>query len=447
MQTATWLRRASGLAVLTMSTLAAGARRADDDAPVQSEDDVTLVVSVQDAPAAKEPAAAKDAAAPAEPATPATPTAPVAPERPRAVKRIAIAAASGYRLGLRLSPVPRPLNEQLDLKGEGMVIVRVETGSPAAKAGIKENDVLLSAGEKSIKSPNDLIEAVAKSEGKELSLKLVRGGKPLVISATPEKATEDVVRRHIELRGDHGIDVEEIEETIRDKLRDAGVDMRLQLLPPGKFLSKYDAFSFNTHSEFPDDLSVTIRKQGKNPAEVEVKKGDKNWTVKENELTQLPADVRGPVESLLGRGPMQFRVVRDGPHPPPHAAPGHPGPGDDGVGPPPPGHPEVPGAPPRRAPRARRPGGPDEPREPGGPEVRGPEDRGRDGLERRLDELSRELHRMREHLDGLRHGMRDDREQILEDREKMRKGHEQIREDKEQLKGPGPRSREDEDDE
>lgn len=62
MQTATWLRRASGLAALVLSTLAAGSLRADDAAPDESVDDVTLVVSVQDAPAAKEPAAAQDAA-------------------------------------------------------------------------------------------------------------------------------------------------------------------------------------------------------------------------------------------------------------------------------------------------------------------------------------------------------------------------------------------------
>lgn len=430
MQTATWLRRASGLAVLAMSTLAAGALRADDDAPVQSEDDVTLVVSVQDAPAAQEPAAAKDAAAPAAPATPA---APVAPERPRAARRISV-AGGGYRLGLRLAPVPRPLNEQLDLKGEGMVVARVEPDSPAAKAGFKENDVLLSAGEKSIKSPGDLSEAVAKSEGKELSLKLVRGGKPQTISATPEKAKEDVERLGIDLRGEHEIDVAGIEEKIREKLRDAGVDMRLQLMQPGKFLVDGEKFMFGGRAEFPDDLSVTIRKQGKNPAEFEVKKGDKNWTVKDNELAQLPPEVRGPVESLLGRGPMQFRVVgRDGP------APGHPGPGNDGVGPPPPGHPEGPGAPPRRAPRVRRPDAPGAPGEPGaGPEDRGP--RGQGGLDRRLDELSRDLHRMREQLEGLRHGIREDREHVLrEEREQI------LEKRKEQLKGPGPRSPDDED--
>ena len=152
---------------------------------------------------------------------------------------------------MRLAPVPRPLNEQLDLKGEGMVIVRVEPDSPAVKAGFKENDVLLSAGEKSIKSPNDLIDAVSKSDGKELTLKLIRGGKPMTISATPDKSTTDVVRRRIEGRGDHDVDVEGIEEKIREKLRDAGVDMRLQLMQPGKFLVDGEKFMFVPAPSFP----------------------------------------------------------------------------------------------------------------------------------------------------------------------------------------------------
>ena len=117
-------------------------------------------------------------------------------------------------------------------------------------------------------------------------------------------------------------------------------------MQPGKFLVEGEKFMFGVRPEFPDDLSVTIRKQGKNPAEVEVKKGDKNWTVKENELTQLPADVRRPSRIAPGPRPVQFRVVgRDGPQPPPpHGVPGRGphGPGDEAIGPPHPGHPEVP---------------------------------------------------------------------------------------------------------
>ena len=47
-------------------------------------------------------------------------------------------------------------------------------------------------------------------------------------------------------------------------------------------------------------------------------------------------------------------------------------------------------------------------RKAGGPAERGP--RGRGGLDSRLDQLSRDLNRMREQLDGLREGLRGDTE-------------------------------------
>ena len=64
-----------------------------------------------------------------------------------------------------------------------------------------------------------------------------------------------------------------------------------------------------------------------------MKKGDKSWTVKDNELGELPDEVRRPVESLLGRGPMHFRVLAGDrrPPPPPHIRPR--GLGDEPAGP------------------------------------------------------------------------------------------------------------------
>ena len=147
-----------------------------------------------------------------------------------------------------------------------MVVARVEPDSPAAKVEIKENDILLSVGDKPIKSPGNLIEAVAKSEGKELSLKLIRGGKPLTLSVTPEKTSEGDARRHVELRheAEQEVDVAEIERRIREKLREAGVDLRMQLMQPGKFVADGARLDLQMNSEFPDDLSVTVRSRARN---------------------------------------------------------------------------------------------------------------------------------------------------------------------------------------
>ena len=49
------------------------------------------------------------------------------------------------------------------------------------------------------------------------------------------------------------------------------------------------------------DMTVTISKQGKEPAKITVKQGDKSWEVTEDDLDQLPEEVRPHVEPMLGR--------------------------------------------------------------------------------------------------------------------------------------------------
>jgi hypothetical protein len=273
----------------------------------------------------------------------------------------------------------------LDLKGEGMLVQHVEPDGPAGKSGIKDHDILLAIGDKSIKNLRDLIEAINQGEGKELSLKLLRTGKAMTVSVTPSK------REAAPPRGSRfgNVDLSEVEEVIKEKLKKSGVDMRMEFFQPGKIFPR-GAFKV---PEFPDDLTVNIHKQGKTPATIEVKKGDQTWNVKEGDLDELPHDVRPHVEALLGRGPMPFAIHFPGPPGPPG-----PPPGDFGAGGPP-----------------HRPDGPpDGPRGPGdgplGPPPRTggrfpSRDRMRGSLERRLEEMSARLQDMRRQVEDLREGV------------------------------------------
>jgi hypothetical protein len=423
MKTAIWLRRASWLSALALIAAPAHFSRANDE-PTQ------------------------DATPPAEAAAPAEPPRPPRPPRtPRGPHSLGNLSTSKYVLRMHLAPLPKVLDQQLDLKGQGILVGHVEPDGPAAKAGIQEDDILLAVGEQSITNPADLMKAVDASEGKEMTLKVLRAGKTVSVSVTPEARTtgsSNIISRH----SDEDLkELRDLERKIREKLEALGVDLRMQFIQPGRLLPEGADFMFERKIDFPDDLSVEIRKQGKEPAQIEVKQGDQSWTVVENDLDELPDEVRRHVEGLLGRGPMRMRLMGDmrhrgGPH-------GPDGPGFDGAlppggpdaefGPPPPGGPEGrpgprarrPGGPPRSegvdehgpdgppppggpegrpGPRARRPGGP--PRGdgaegadgPGGPE-RGP--RGRGGLERRLDELSHEFERMRSRIEALRDVLRE----------------------------------------
>jgi hypothetical protein len=169
--------------------------------------------------------------------------------------------------------------------------------------------------DKPIKSLSEVNEAVDKSEGKELAFQVLRAGKTLTVAVTPAerygagnpyKPPAPASRDAIDL------DISKLEETIREKLRDAGVDVRLQLIQPGRFVPRGVGFSVAEPADFPADLSIVLRKEGQKPAEIEVKQGDKTWTVNENELDSLPEDVRKHVERYLGRGPTRFTVALPG---------------------------------------------------------------------------------------------------------------------------------------
>jgi regulator of sigma E protease len=65
------------------------------------------------------------------------------------------------------------------------VIVKVESGSPAEIAGLKVNDVVITAGGTPVTNYNQLIAITRKYLGKPLALSLIRDGKPLNITVTP----------------------------------------------------------------------------------------------------------------------------------------------------------------------------------------------------------------------------------------------------------------------
>jgi serine protease Do len=87
------------------------------------------------------------------------------------------------RLGVGIAPasVARRLRRSVGLPDRDGVLVReVEEDSPAATAGVREGDLIASAGGRPIVEPDDLYDALA-AAGETLSLGIVRGAEEITV--------------------------------------------------------------------------------------------------------------------------------------------------------------------------------------------------------------------------------------------------------------------------
>ncbi|HSB16576.1 MAG TPA: Do family serine endopeptidase [Bryobacteraceae bacterium] len=88
-------------------------------------------------------------------------------------------------IGVSLSVQPNPELLQVYGAKEGAFVQKVESGSPADKAGLREGDVIVSMNGKPIRSGDDLVNGVADAEiGSEATLGLLRDGKKRDVKVT-----------------------------------------------------------------------------------------------------------------------------------------------------------------------------------------------------------------------------------------------------------------------
>jgi serine protease Do len=93
-------------------------------------------------------------------------------------------SVSRPRLGIAVAPsaIARRLRASVGLgERDGLLVRGVEDGSPAARAGIREGDLLVEAAGRPLEDPDALPEILAKS-GLPIELKIVRGDEERTIS-------------------------------------------------------------------------------------------------------------------------------------------------------------------------------------------------------------------------------------------------------------------------
>lgn len=165
------------------------------------------------------------------------------------VEAMPVIVQSDYWIGVQVLPVPPALLSQFDVKEDSSndeaalaYVDRVVPDSPAAKAGLKRGDILITLGEKKIHSLSDVIEQVEKVKGTEQKIELIREGKKTELKVTPEQRPEEMratmpprgfQRQGFPGRG-HGPQIPASEEQMRRMMQQLRREMeRMQQGMPG----------------------------------------------------------------------------------------------------------------------------------------------------------------------------------------------------------------------
>ncbi len=136
-------------------------------------------------------------------------------------------------LGVETSQVPNVVSEQLGLtKGLGLVVDYVVPNSPAASAGVQQNDILKLLNDQILMEPTQLRKLLQTfSEGTEVTLTILRKGQEQKI--TVKLAKKEMPQRHsmmpggnhdmhwdFDETGDVGEQMQELKEQLKEQLGD-----------------------------------------------------------------------------------------------------------------------------------------------------------------------------------------------------------------------------------
>lgn len=128
--------------------------------------------------------------APARPAIPSRPTPPATPRAaplPPSLERFFWSGSN--QLGITASDLEPQLAEYFGTK-EGVLVSSVNTDSPAAKAGLKAGDVIVSFNGNTVDSPSDLRTRIRNLDGGEFTLGIVRDKKSMTLKGKLEPPSE-----------------------------------------------------------------------------------------------------------------------------------------------------------------------------------------------------------------------------------------------------------------
>jgi serine protease Do len=118
-------------------------------------------------------------------AQPAPPAPPTPPEPPRGVRVMTMGGPTSY-LGIGVKEILADRTKELKLKEEaGVEVTRVDPGSPAEKAGLKNGDAVLEYQGNRVEGAEQFVRFVRETPvGRQVKMKIVRNGSNQTVTAT-----------------------------------------------------------------------------------------------------------------------------------------------------------------------------------------------------------------------------------------------------------------------
>lgn len=98
------------------------------------------------------------------------------------------------RIGASTQGLTKQLADYFGVKDGGLLITSVSENSPAAKAGLKAGDIIVSADNEKVTSSGDLSRAINKKDDGPVTLTVVRDRATRTVTVTPEKNPERLIR-------------------------------------------------------------------------------------------------------------------------------------------------------------------------------------------------------------------------------------------------------------
>jgi hypothetical protein len=218
-----------------------------------------------------------------------------------------------YWIGLMGGPIPGELRAHLDVpENQGVMVRSVVPDSPAAKAGIKNFDIVLRANDADLHDMRDLMELVktAGDQKASISLEVLRKGGRETITVTPgERPAHVALQQPIPGQDGQAGGMGAMPGMPNDMMqlfkqfgggeqgggqfafRQFGPGVVVHGMPPGG-------------AAIPSGVSVSIQKQGNEPAHITVKRGNETWEVVGDDaesFKQLPEDLQPFVGQMLGQ--------------------------------------------------------------------------------------------------------------------------------------------------